>query len=87
MEIRTIRTFAKGKRRVTIIFYAIFFVSVKWKLLKGDNIMSKKNFKEDFEDGFKKGASFFGIHSVGDFFRVSFNAALGFIKAIFKFMT
>lgn len=49
--------------------------------------MSKKNSKEDFEGGFKKCAGFFGIHSVGDFLKVNFNAALGFIKAIFKFMT
>lgn len=70
--------------RVAVVFYSMLFKMIFWK--EGYN-MGKKNFKEEFKEDFKKSASFFGIHSVGDFFRVGFNWALGFIKAIFKFMS
>jgi len=48
--------------------------------------MSKKDTKEEFKDGVKKGASFWGIHSVGDFFKVCVSASLSIIRAILKMM-
>lgn len=44
--------------------------------------MSKKNIKEDLDDGFKKSVSFFCIHSIGDFFKITLKGGLEVIRAI-----
>ncbi len=44
--------------------------------------MDKKNLKNDFEDGFKKSAGFFGIHSVGDLFKFALKGGVEIFKAI-----
>lgn len=46
--------------------------------------MKKNKFKEGFIKGFKIGADFYEIHSVGDLFKVGFRNALNLIKIMFR---